>query len=149
VERPQTAQRVLGWFVLVGAMLQFFLAGLAVFRAKPHDTDKLYKSSAFDPHRVVGDALIVISFALLVLAIVNREQVRLAFLLFVLMLIQFGLAELGHKLAAVGALHPVNGVLILVLAHFLARGPSDQRQRRRREAEPEPEEPPPTEFAPG
>ena len=48
-----------------------------MFRAKPHGTDKLFESSAFDAHRVVGDALILISFALLVLAIVNREQLRL------------------------------------------------------------------------
>jgi Family of unknown function (DUF6220) len=138
VERPQSAQRVLGWFVLVGATVQFFLAGLAVFRAKPHDGDKLFKSSVFDPHRVVGDALILISFALLVLAIVNREQVRLAFLLFVLMLIQFGLAALGDKLAAVGGLHPVNGLLILGVSQFLARGPAGARPhgRRRRKGAP-------------
>lgn len=141
-ERAQTAQRVLGWLVLLGAVLQFFLAGLAVFRAKPHGSDKLFESSAFDPHRAVGDALVLIAFALLVLAIVNREQLRLALALFVLMLIQFGLAAAGDSVAVIGGLHPVNGLLILGVAHFLARGPGGTGHRRKR-GEPEPEAEPP------
>ena len=123
MERPQSAQRVLGWIALLGATLQFFLAGLAVFRAKPHGSDKLFKSSAFDAHRVIGDALILVTFAILVLAIVNREQIRLAAILFALMILQFILAGAGESVAALGALHPVNGVAILALAHFIARGP--------------------------
>jgi cytochrome b561 len=121
MERPEQTQRVLGWFVLVGATLQFFLAGLAVFRAKPHDNDKLFESSAFDAHQVVGYALILISFALLVLAIVNRDQMRLALLLFVLMLVQYALAKAGSGIAALGALHPINGVLIVLVSYQLAR----------------------------
>src|SRR4051794_17118050 len=132
MERSQQAHRVLGWFVLLGATLQFFLAGLAVFRAKPHGTDKLFESSAFDAHRAVGYAVILVSFGLLVLAIVNREQVRLATLLFVLMLVEYALAAGGSRIAALGALHPVNGVLILVVAHQLARGPVGAREPRRR-----------------
>jgi cytochrome b561 len=139
MERPQSAQRVLGWIVLLGATLQFFLAGLAVFRAKPHNGDKLFKSSAFDAHRVVGDAVILAAFALLVLAIVNREQVRLAVILFVLMIVQFILAGVGESVAALGALHPVNGVAILAISHLLARGPRVAEQ----EPAPEPEEPAP------
>lgn len=135
---------MLGWIVLLGAALQFFLAGLAVFRAKPHGSDKLFESSAFDVHRVVGDALILVSFAVLVLAIVNREQVRIAGALFVLMLVQFGLAAAGDSIAALGALHPVNGLLVLGFAHLVARGPGGrERPRRRRRAGPEPEEPEP------
>jgi hypothetical protein len=123
MERPQSAQRVLGWIALIGATLQFFLAGLAVFRAKPHGTDKLFKSSAFDAHRVVGDALILVTFAILVLAIVNRDQIRIAVVLFALMILQFILAGAGDSVAELGALHPVNGVAILFLAHLIARGP--------------------------
>lgn len=150
MERPQATQRVLGWFVLIGATLQFFLAGLAVFRAKPHNGDKLFESSAFDAHRAVGYALILVSFALLVLAVVNREQLRLAAALFVLMLLQYALAAGGSKIAALGALHPVNGVLILVVAHFLARGPrghAEHRRRKRKRDEPEREPAAPTEPA--
>jgi hypothetical protein len=138
VERSQSAQRILAWLFLLGATLQFFLAGLGVFRAKPHGSDKLFESSAFDAHRVVGDALILIAFALLVLALVNREQVRLAFVLFVLMLVQFGLAAAGDSIAALGALHPVNGILLIMISHILTRGP---RAHARQEREPAPSAP--------
>ncbi len=141
MERPQTTQRVLGWFMLIGATLQFFLAGLAVFRAGPHGTDKLFESSSFDAHRVLGYALILVAFALLVLAIVNRDQVRLAMLLFVLMLLQYALAAAGDSIPALGALHPVNGVAVLVIAHFLARGPEGTRHRREEPADTPPAEP--------
>ncbi len=141
MERPQSAQRVLAWLFLLGATLQFFLAGLGVFRAKPHGSDKLFHSSAFDAHRVVGDALILIAFALLVLAIVNREQMRLALVLFVLMLVQFGLAAAGDSIAALGALHPVNGVLLLMISHILTRGPR-AKARHERDPQPEPAEEP-------
>jgi hypothetical protein len=143
MDRSQRTQRVLGWIVLLGATVQFFLAGLAVFRAKPHGTDKLFESSSFDVHRVVGYALILVAFALLVLAIVNREQVRIAMVLFVLMLVQYGLAEVGSSVAALGALHPVNGLLVLGVSHLLARGPGPRRERRRRRKA-EPEAPAPT-----
>jgi hypothetical protein len=136
---------VLGWTVLLGATLQFFLAGLAVFRAKPHDGDKLFKSSAFDVHRVLGDALILVTFAILVLAIVNREQIRLAAVLFALMVLQYILAGAGESVAALGALHPVNGVAILAISHFIARGP----RRPKEEAALPPEETAPPAPAPG
>jgi hypothetical protein len=130
MERHQRAQHVLAWIVLLGAALQFFLAGLAVFRAKPHDNDKLFESSAFDVHRVVGYAVILVAFALLVQAIINRERIRLALVLFVLTLIQLGLAEAGHSVAALGGLHPVNGLLILGFAHMLTRAPGAKHERR-------------------
>lgn len=123
MDRPQSAQRVLGWFALLGATLQFFLAGLAVFHGKVQGGDKLYKSSSFDVHKGVGDALILVTFAILVLAIVNRDQIRVAAVLFALMILQFILAGVGESVPALGALHPVNGVAILALAHVIARGP--------------------------
>lgn len=134
MERSQTAQRVLGWLIMLGATLQFFLAGLAVFG-----------SSSFDVHRVVGDALILMSFALFVVAIVNREQLRLALLLFVLMLVQYGLAKAGDSVPALGGLHPLNGIAIIAISHFLARGPARPggRHRRKKGAAPSPEEPAP------
>jgi Family of unknown function (DUF6220) len=145
VERPQNAQRVLGWIMVLGATLQFFLAGLAVFHGKVGAGDKLFKSSSFDVHKVVGDALVLVAFAILVLAIVNRDQIRLATVLFALMVLQYLLAGLGENAPVLGALHPVNGVAIIAIAHFIARGP------RGRVAEPagaEPEPAPPTRSTP-
>jgi cytochrome b561 len=145
MESYQRAQRVLGWFVLLGAVLQFFLAGLAVFRAKPHDSDKLFHSSAFDAHRVLGDVVILVSFALLVLAILNHEQVRIAAALFALMILQFLLADAGSSVAVLGALHPINGIAILGLAHLLARGPAVTHPEPPLDRDKQPTEPAPPE----
>jgi hypothetical protein len=78
-----------------------------------------------------------------VLAIVNRDQIRIAGILFALMILQFILAGVGENVAALGGLHPVNGIAILFLAHLIARGP--------RTTEPEPVAPAPAteEPAPG
>jgi hypothetical protein len=138
VERALGAQQFLARIFLLAAGVQFFLAGLAVFRAKPHGNDKLFESSSFDAHRVVGDFMILVAFALLVLAVVNRERLRIAALLFALMLIQYGLAYVGDSVAALGALHPLNGVLVLFVGHLLAR-----RRKRAREEKRPPEKPPP------
>lgn len=131
--------------MVLGAALQFFLAGLAVFHGKVGPGDKLFKSGSFDVHKGVGDALVLVAFALLVLAIVNREQVRLCAILFVLMVIQFILAGVGESVPALGALHPLNGVAIIALAHFVARGPGG---RAGRHAESEPAPPPPASTQP-
>jgi Family of unknown function (DUF6220) len=128
MERPQNAQRILGWVMVLGAALQFFLAGLAVFHGKVGAGDKLFKSSSFDVHRIVGDALVLVAFATLVLAIVNRDQVRLATVLFALMVLQYILAGVGEDAPVLGALHPVNGVAIIAIAHFIARGPRTSKQ---------------------
>jgi hypothetical protein len=92
----------------------------------------------------VGDVLVLVAFAILVLAIVNRDQVRLATILFVLMVVQWILAGVGEDVPALGALHPVNGVAIIALAHFIARGPGGVGDRRKPgEPEPAPEPTPP------
>lgn len=145
MERSQNAQRFLGWIMVVGAALQFFLAGLAVFHGKVGAGDKLFKSSSFDVHKVVGDALVLVAFAILVLAIVNREQVRLAVVLFALMVLQYILAAVGENVPVLGGLHPVNGVAIIAIAHFIARGPGAHARRKKGETA-SPEEPTP---APG
>jgi hypothetical protein len=128
MERPQNAQRVLGWIMVLGAAFQFFLAGLAVFHGKVGAGDKLFKSSSFDVHRILGDALVLVAFAILVLAIVNRDQVRLATVLFALMVLQYLLAGIGEDVPVLGALHPLNGVAIIAIAHFIARGPRTAKE---------------------
>ena len=140
MERSQSAHRILGWIMVLGAALQFFLAGLAVFHGKVGPGDKLFKSGSFDVHKGVGDALVLVAFAILVLALVNREQVRLSLVLFVLMVIQFILAGVGESVPVLGALHPVNGVAIIAVAHVVARGPS-RHIARHGEPEAEPQEP--------
>ena len=106
------AHQVLSWIILVGCILQFFYAGLAVFGV----TD-------FRLHMLSGDALTVLALVNLGLAFANRPLVKRTALFLVLILIQGGLAQLKVSLPVVAALHPVNGLAVLVVAYTLARAP--------------------------
>ena len=39
---------------VAAVVVEFFLAGAGVFRAKPKGHDHLFESSSFDPHRGLG-----------------------------------------------------------------------------------------------
>lgn len=100
---------------LVGALVQFFLAGLGVFGA-----------ATYDAHQAFGLILVLVALVLLVLALVARlprTTVLLTLLLLGLNVLQMFLANVDVE--EVAALHPVNGVAILFLAHTLM-----QRSRR-------------------
>jgi multisubunit Na+/H+ antiporter MnhE subunit len=100
---------------LAGAVVQFFLAGLAVFG-----------DTSFDPHSVLGFILGIASIVLLVVALVGRlprTLLILTVLLVGLNVLQLVLANVD--VSEVAALHPVNGVAIVLLAYELT-----QRSRR-------------------
>jgi Family of unknown function (DUF6220) len=103
------------------ALLQFFLAGLGVFRAKPHGSEHLYESSAFDAHRAVGDVTQIVALLILVAAVLARGRVRLSLALFVLAVIQGVLPSLADDVPGIAALHPINGLVLIAIAHFLTR----------------------------
>ncbi len=124
--------RVLAWLFFVGAVLQFFLAGLGVFRA-----------ASFSLHVTVGTLLGIVSLILLILAVLSvmrgalwRRSVTLAALLFALMVLQWLLVEVFFgAVPALAALHPVNGLLIVAVAYTLAaeqRRPQSAERRRAR-----------------
>ena len=106
---------------LLLVLVQFFLGGLGVFRAKPHGHDKLFESSTFDAHRAVGDVTQLVALLILIAALFARERVRLSIVLFVLAILQGILANSGGDAPILGALHPVNGLALLAIAHFLIR----------------------------
>jgi multisubunit Na+/H+ antiporter MnhE subunit len=94
---------------LVGVVVQFFLAGLYVFG-----------STSIESHRVLGFILAAAALLLIVLALVGRLP-RRTVLLTVLLL---GLSVLQSILAnvdidEVGALHPVNALVIAFVAYGL------------------------------
>jgi hypothetical protein len=98
---------VVGLF-LVGLFVQFYLAGRGAFGA-----------SGYSAHRTFGDVLHLVTPVILVLTLLHRRMrsridVTLAILLVVLFEVQLALADLEHPSA--GAFHPVNGVLILIVA---------------------------------
>ena len=103
---------VVAVFVL-GIFVQVYLAGRGVFGA-----------SSFSAHRTFGDILGWFPPAVLVLTLLhrrtrNRIDFTHAILLVVLFEVQIALADLEHP--QVGAFHPVNGLLILLVSISLLR----------------------------
>jgi hypothetical protein len=117
--RPQSptgvarAHRALALLFLgVAALVQFFLAGLAAFG-----------HNSWDAHAGMGSLLGVIALVVLVLAAIGRrEALQASALLFGLMVLQTILGASGADVAVLGALHPVNGLLILGAAMLAAGG---------------------------
>ncbi len=111
------AHQGLGFLFLTLAILQFFLAGLGVFGDGLGGDD-------YTPHQIVGSLLIVIALVLVILAAIGRRPALPASgALLVLMILQSVLAVLGSETSSfLGALHPINGLLILFVAHQAARG---------------------------
>jgi uncharacterized membrane protein YhaH (DUF805 family) len=117
VTTPSTARRVRFWLValfLIGIPIQFYLAGRGVFGA-----------SNYDAHKSVGDALHGVTVLALVVTFFgadmrNGRDIGLGVGLFVLMTIQAIIPSFEHP--EVGAMHPLNALLLLGLAvHLLMR----------------------------
>jgi hypothetical protein len=99
-------------------LVQFFLAGIGAFQVPKGSYDDQWVA-----HRGLGDLLLLLTLLLLLVALAARLSRRLsAFtgLLFALMIVQFVLGQLsGTTVSALGALHPVNALLILGVAGIL------------------------------
>jgi succinate dehydrogenase/fumarate reductase cytochrome b subunit len=106
----------LAWLVLAGLVVEFYLAGAALFGV-----------TTFQPHRMLGVALALAILLLLVLALVARlarRVVGLAALLAALTVVQILLPSLRTGLPWVAALHAVNAVALSLQAAAIARAPS-------------------------
>src|SRR3712207_203894 len=103
--------RGLAFLFLAVGIVAFFLAGLGAFGAE-----------SFDAHRGSGSLLVPLSLILLILAAAGRrEALPQSAALFGLMILQMVLAVAGEDVAFLGGLHPVNGLLVLFVAHQVAR----------------------------
>jgi hypothetical protein len=106
-------------FLLAG-VAQIFLAGLGAFgladQGQAVDT-------AFAPHRTLGFTMAGIALLILVLAVIARPGARAitgsAVLVLLTSLMQSLLAGLADSLAVFGALHALDGLLILGIAAYL------------------------------
>ena len=90
-------------------IVQIFLAGLGVFEGY----------GAFITHRDFGYVFGILTLAILILAIIDRSprrQVAIAIALVALFALQSALVAVRSGAPFVAALHPLNGVLILLLA---------------------------------
>ena len=106
---------ILSVFTL-GVIVQFFLAGLGVFRVQDGASSSHF-DHVWSPHRTLGNVLFIVALLVLVAAIVarlGRTRVLLSLVLPLLVFVQSILANNGPSW--VRAFHPVNAVLILALA---------------------------------
>jgi peptidoglycan/LPS O-acetylase OafA/YrhL len=107
------AHRILSLVFLAGAVVQFFLAGLGVFG-----------ETNYDVHRAWGDALLIISLVLLIMAFTSRrDAVQPSAILFGLMILQLILGGVaGFDAPLLAAFHPVVGLAVLGAAGASAAG---------------------------
>jgi hypothetical protein len=107
-------------FLLAG-VAQIFLAGLGVFRLMGQGLAA--GDTAFAPHRDLGFTMAGIALLILVLAVIARPGFRAiigsAVLVLLTSLMQSLLAGLGEDHALYGALHALDGLLILGIAGYL------------------------------
>ncbi|MFN3634287.1 MAG: DUF6220 domain-containing protein [Rhizobium rhizophilum] len=100
--------RALAVLTLVGIAVQFFLAGMTVFGA----------GTGWEAHAATGGAVGLPILGLFLMSFLAglREHRRMASVLFALYLLQVTLAAVGQGQPLIGALHPVNGLLMGLLA---------------------------------
>jgi len=106
-------------FLLAG-VAQIFLAGLGVFSVVDHG---VAGDTAFAPHRTLGFTISGLALLILVLALIARPGARAitgsVVLALLTNLMQSLLAGLADSQAVFGALHALDGLLILGVAGYL------------------------------
>lgn len=107
------AHRALALTILALVVVNFFVAGLFNF-----GTDSL------DAHRGLGMLVQLLALVVLILAFVGRrDAVQASAILFGLAVLQGVLAILGDEVSSVfGGLHPVNALLLMLVAMLAAAG---------------------------
>lgn len=104
--------RGLAWVILVGLVLEFYLAGAPLFRAV-----------TFEPHVELGRTLGTAILVLFVFGLIDqsgRRIVRLSTLLVGLMIVQWLLPALGPVVPWVAALHAINGMALIGVTFRIA-----------------------------
>jgi hypothetical protein len=110
----RTGLAIVAWLFVACILVQIFLAGLGVFDDR----------STFITHREFGYVFGWLTLVMLVLAIVGRVPRRLlglVGLMLVLFALQSVFVALRGDYPTVAALHPLNGVLLLLVAIVVAR----------------------------
>ena len=105
---------VVAWLLVIGLLVQVFLAGMGVF-------DDLVE---FTTHRDFGYLLTLLPVVLIVTGIVGgfgRWEVIAAAVMFGQFILQSVLVFQRDSMPAIAALHPVNGFLMLLIAIWLAQ----------------------------
>jgi hypothetical protein len=103
----------LAWLVVASLLLEFYLAGAALFGV-----------ATIQPHRLLGvisGVLILLLAILAPIAAIARRITGQAVLLALLTVVQLALPQLRLAAPAIAALHVVNAAVLLGLAAALAR----------------------------
>lgn len=112
----QTIAQIHQWLArafLAGLLVQFYLASTPIFGA-----------GSFQAHRMLGAALTISVFLLLVLALagrLERQRIWLSILLVVLTIVQAMLPSLRGVSPLIAALHPVNALVLMGMSARLGR----------------------------
>lgn len=110
--------QTIAWVFLAGLLLQFYLAGAPLFGV-----------TSFQPHRMLGGALVMLAILSPVLALVarlDRRLIGLSFLLLLLTIVQGMLPSLRGGVPWMAALHSVNALALLGISLRIGRnGRSD------------------------
>jgi hypothetical protein len=118
------AHRVLSLLFVAGGVAQFILAGYSAFGG-----------SNWDAHSIWGSVLTVLALIILILAAVGRRPaLQASAIVFGLMILQNVLGAVGTDAPVLGALHPLNGLIILGAGMSAAAGrpfgpPHERRSR--------------------
>jgi uncharacterized protein DUF6220 len=103
------------WLFFAGVLAQGYLAGAAMAQ--------LGGSGDFSQHIAVGYVMGILALVVLVFAIIGRlprVQVGLSAVLLILYVVQTSLPYARASSPAIAALHPVNAMVLLVLAVVVA-----------------------------
>ena len=121
----RTAFRVVATLTSLAVIVQVGFAGYGAFNAvdKADDAGSVTKHSVangFDPHGVLGTAVIVLMLVLVLVALAARVHQRITTILLVLGIVQALLAWGATGAAWVGFFHGINALAIAGIAGSLA-----------------------------
>jgi hypothetical protein len=109
--------------LVLGIVVQFFLAGLGVFGIDGHKD--LEKATSLDPHRALGHILAGVAILMFIAALVARTSKAKIWVSIVIALltelVQSALAGGGEDHHWLGGLHALDGLIILGLAGWMHR----------------------------
>src|SRR5688572_29896878 len=125
----RTILRYYAALYFLALIVQFFFAGLGAFgvvgEAGEGTVDEDFVDDEFGAHGALGFFLGPGALLLVLLALgarLGRNRVLLCLAMLVLWFVQEVLAGAGEDAKVVGALHPVNALIMLGLAAYLAHG---------------------------
>lgn len=109
--------------LVLGIIVQFFLAGFGVFSITGHND--LEKVKDLDPHRALGHILAGVAILMFIAALIARTSKAKIWVSIVIALLaellQSALASAAEDHHWVGGLHVLNGLIILGLAAWMHR----------------------------